>query len=736
MPGRLSSAQQHLSQPTFPAEVSERLDRLLDRFEAAWRSGGRPSLREYLAEAVAERRVLLRELALIDLEHRLKAGEDAAAGDYLGQFPELADDLSAAIELIAAEFVLREQHGEKPRLEDYQARFPRYAEGLVERVNTWRGRVADSLRPPQQPAEPETMPPVAAAGRAEAVTAPPVPAPSPLEDECPAAPPTRMPSPMPQPEAPSAANLRSSRRLGRYELGEVIAEGGMGAVILARDPTLNRALAVKVLRPELQDRPDLVRRFVEEAQITAQLPHPSIVPVHELGHDENGLPFLAMKLVRGQTLAELLASRTPGETSFSSTDEEDEFASDLLLGKVPLVGRLIVIFEQVCLAMAFAHSHRVIHRDLKPANIMVGHFGEVQVMDWGLAKVLGDTQTEEGTTVREPASSVIHTIRSGPGAGSPRASAGETEAGTVLGTPAYMPPEQGEGQVQQLDERCDVFALGAILCEILTGKPPYVASENWRILYMAASGDVADAVTRLNRCGADAELVGLAKECLNPNREQRPRDAGIVAGRVTAYQRGVEDRLHQAENERTAAEVRAEQATARAQAHQVKADALRLVSHQTMHLKFLRFMVALAGLIGACWVFPLCGLLIPVRVWVFLPLAMSGILFGALLISWINPWRNREQRPRDAGIVAGRVTAYQRGGKDRLQRAEKLVSQQTVHLKFLRFMVALAGLIGVCDWFARYTYLTQYEVWRYLPLAMSGILVGVLLISWINPWRK
>jgi tRNA A-37 threonylcarbamoyl transferase component Bud32 len=165
---------------------------------------------------------------------------------------------------------------------------------------------------------------------------------------------------------PAEAPTGLPRRLGRYEVHEEIARGGMGAVLRVHDPALRRDLAVKVLRPDLRHHPDLVRRFVEEAQITAQLPHPAIVPVVELGHDETGLPFLAMKLVRGQTLATLLEGR--------GTPQQE-------------LPHFVGIFEQVCQAMAFAHSRRVIHRDLKPENVMVGRFGEVLVMDWGLAKV-------------------------------------------------------------------------------------------------------------------------------------------------------------------------------------------------------------------------------------------------------------------------------------------------------------------------------------------------------------
>ena len=179
---------------------------------------------------------------------------------------------------------------------------------------------------------------------------------------------------------------------GRYQLFGEIAHGGMGAVLKGRDPDLGRDLAIKVLLAEYQDDPEVVRRFVEEAQIGGQLQHPGIVPVYELGRFADRRPFFTMKLVQGSTLATLFRSRaTP--------------AKDLQ--------RFLGIFEQVCHTMAYAHARGVIHRDLKPSNVMVGSFGEVQVMDWGLAKVLpqGSTADEPRHRNSEPPVSIIGTIR-------------------------------------------------------------------------------------------------------------------------------------------------------------------------------------------------------------------------------------------------------------------------------------------------------------------------------------
>jgi tetratricopeptide (TPR) repeat protein len=333
-----------------------------------------------------------------------------------------------------------------------------------------------------------------------------------------------------QPELPPGS------RFGGYELLHKLGEGGRGLVYRVSDPELNRPLAVKVLRPELRDEPDAVRRFLEEAQVTGQLQHPGIVPVHAIGRLPDGRPFFTMKLVRGHTLAQLLAGRpTP--------------ADDLPC--------FVGIFQQVCQAVAYAHSRGVIHRDLKPSNVMVGAFAEVQVMDWGLAKVL-TTEVSGPEPVRaEPGASAagdcdtVRTVRT-------EASGLSSSDGLVVGTIAYMSPEQAKGRVEQFDRRTDVFGLGAILCEVLTGQPPYTGAAAWKLHLRAAAGDLADAFARLDRCGADAELIALARECLAPDRTGRPGDAGATAGRVAAYLDGVQERLREAERQRAAAEARAE----------------------------------------------------------------------------------------------------------------------------------------------------------------------------------
>ena len=196
----------------------------------------------------------------------------------------------------------------------------------------------------------------------------------------------------------------------RYRLFGEIARGGMGAILKGRDLDLGRDLAIKILLDQRRDRPELVRRFIEEAQIGGQLQHPGIVPVHELGMLEDERPYFTMKLVRGRTLTALL------ETRANLSDDRPRFLS---------------IFEQVCQTIAYAHSRGVVHRDLKPSNVMVGSFGEVQVMDWGLAKVLKTVGTDETFPTQPGAEEGVQTVRHDSGVDLSR-------LGSVLGTPAYM----------------------------------------------------------------------------------------------------------------------------------------------------------------------------------------------------------------------------------------------------------------------------------------------------------
>ncbi|MBI3409035.1 MAG: protein kinase [Planctomycetes bacterium] len=249
------------------------------------------------------------------------------------------------------------------------------------------------------------------------------------------------------PEMPDDIFVAGTRYQGEGE----IARGGMGAIVRAVDQDIRREVAVKFILNQADERQKT--RFIEEAQITGQLEHPNIVPIHQLGVHQDGRCFFSMKMVKGRSLADLLKKQ--GEPGASAT------------GGGFSLGRLLNIFTNICNALAYAHARNVIHRDLKPANIMIGDFGEVYVMDWGLAKVLGqksdvDTPFSPGSKNRAARVAAVATNRA--------ADSNLTQAGAIMGTPAYMPPEQALGEA--VDQRSDIYSLGAILYEILTLSPP------------------------------------------------------------------------------------------------------------------------------------------------------------------------------------------------------------------------------------------------------------------------
>ena len=313
---------------------------------------------------------------------------------------------------------------------------------------------------------------------------------------------------------------------GRYVLGAEIARGGMGAVFRATDTALGREVAVKLLQEQFGPDSGTARRFADEAHITGQLQHPGIPPVHDFGTLPDGRPFLAMKLIKGDTLHDLLRTRR---------DPADAR------------GRFVAVFEAVCQAVGYAHAHDVIHRDLKPANVMVGAFGEVQVMDWRLAKVLRPAGAADAADPDATGPNTeVRSLRDADG--------DHTKAGSVMGTLPYMPPEQAAGAAHKATPRSDVFGLGAMLAVVLTGRPPFEGGSADTTRVKAAQGDVADCLARLDACGAEPELVALCKRCLSPKPADRPANGGEVAAAVAEFRQAAEARARQAELDRATAE--------------------------------------------------------------------------------------------------------------------------------------------------------------------------------------
>jgi len=266
----------------------------------------------------------------------------------------------------------------------------------------------------------------------------------------------------------------------KYEVGSVVAAGGMGAILSARDLNIRRTVAMKVmLDPKGADRTQVLR-FLEEAQVTGQLEHPGIVPVYELGANRHGAAFYTMKFVQGRTLKDILSGISEGRRA--------------TIRQYPL-NVLLNVFLKACDAVAFAHSRGVVHRDLKPENIMVGDYGEVLVMDWGLAKVLSDqpdASDQPDTSAAAAASGVgaqrpsgIESLRD-----SEAGDALRTMAGQVMGTPTFMAPEQALGKVNEIDARTDIYALGAILYSILTLRPPVEGRTVHQVLLNVSTGKI------------------------------------------------------------------------------------------------------------------------------------------------------------------------------------------------------------------------------------------------------
>jgi len=341
---------------------------------------------------------------------------------------------------------------------------------------------------------------------------------------------------------------------GRFVIQDSIARGGMGVVVRALDRDLRRSVAMKFMRDDSDA--SQRQRFLAEAKITGQLEHPNIVPIHEFGVDEFKRPFFVMKYIQGRSLEQVLkeiaandffartqANRAtrrnprPDPKSGTRVDTKSTTRPDsrtITTDPPPEMSlpRLLQVFINTCHAVAFAHSRSVVHRDLKPANIMIGEYGEVLVMDWGLAKpgaaaIRNPVQIDDDTgEAPDPANPPPSTQVPGSG----------TQDGTVSGTPMYMAPEQAAGEITKIDARTDVYALGAILYEILTLRPPVDGKDIDQVLEMVKHGRVMPAEFRSTPTRPiPRDLAAIAMKALALKREDRYQSAVALREDIERY---------------------------------------------------------------------------------------------------------------------------------------------------------------------------------------------------------
>lgn len=247
----------------------------------------------------------------------------------------------------------------------------------------------------------------------------------------------------------------------RYQARHELGRGGMGVVRLCRDTRIGRDVAMKVLRPESQERKDRAARFLREARVQGQLEHPGIVPVYDVGADEAGSMYFTMKCLHGMTLGQIIKGLREGDAAINAAYSRR---------------KLLTAFSSLCLTVDYAHSRGVLHRDIKPSNVMLGDFGEIYLLDWGIAKIL---ETPVETIDMSGASDSQATV-----------------PGELLGTPGYIAPEQAWGQNERLDARADVYALGCILFEILAYKPLHPRGDVLKVLRSTTDGIDARASVR------------------------------------------------------------------------------------------------------------------------------------------------------------------------------------------------------------------------------------------------
>jgi serine/threonine-protein kinase len=443
----MNDADQHLR--GLSTEQRRRLDSIVWRFEEAWEKGQQPAIEDYTpGDSVAT----LVELIFVDLERRLRAGQTPRVETYLDRYPTLSSRPDVLVELIAAEYQLRRQREAGISPEEYLGRFPQLGTEIEKRL-------AGSTPP--------------ADGSSASGAGAPTELLSPAEMRASAA--------SPAPDRAGGTRYRSLRFHAR---------GGLGEVLVAHDDELHREVALKRIQERyVHDRASR-RRFLREAEITAGLEHPGVVPVHGLIHDADGSPCYAMRFIQGDTLQQAIQRFHEAEKPGRDVRERGLILRQLL-------GRFIA----VCNTVAYAHSRGIVHRDLKPSNIMLGDYGETLVVDWGLANFIPpealETPSGDGSESRgaSPVSRHQSGSEAGPPTGGETAPArptplpGGTATGEAMGTPAYMSPEQAAGRWDMVGPAADIYSLGATLYTLLTGQPPVTGASQEEVLARVRRGD-------------------------------------------------------------------------------------------------------------------------------------------------------------------------------------------------------------------------------------------------------
>lgn len=303
---------------------------------------------------------------------------------------------------------------------------------------------------------------------------------------------------LPAPKSTRAIAAIDPADVERYQLVRPLGEGAMGEVVLVRDSDIGRRVAVKRMKSDSRDE-EAVLRFAQEVRTIGELEHPGIVPVHDVGIDDGGQHYLVMKYVEGETLEAVIAKLRQGDAAYQ--------------GRFPYVARLR-IFSSLLQTIHYAHERGVIHRDLKPANIMIGPYGEVTIMDWGIAKrIVRDVPDAVRLAVAETADAEV-----------PSGRLLATADGVILGTPLYMSPEQALGRVNELDERSDLYSLALIFLELMTLEHPYADKRTTQELVVAHATQViskGELDARFQRAIAPIEYCPFLAKALAKDREQR-----------------------------------------------------------------------------------------------------------------------------------------------------------------------------------------------------------------------